>query len=125
MEAFTGRAGAALGPLTTTWTGMPASCTVHALICSTCSTAFQGQKCSTDEVKGEQIITDNSGCWPPTTPGAGTPPRPLAGWGYYSPGLVCPSGYSTACTAQHGGRSEWDVEFNLVAGETAIGCCPE
>jgi hypothetical protein len=78
-----------------------------------------------DDTNGAQIITDNSACWPPVTRGAGTAPRPLHGWGYYSPGLACPSGYTTACTAEHGGRSEWEVQFNLVAGETAIGCCPE
>jgi hypothetical protein len=123
MEVFTSRAGTLLGPLTTTWSGMSASCTVHAVICPTCSTAYQGQQCLVEN--GAQRITDNSACWPPATPGAGTPQPPLAGWGYYSPGLACPTGYTTACTAQYGGRYEWDVEFGLVAGETAVGCCPE
>ncbi|KAH6641280.1 hypothetical protein F5144DRAFT_563049 [Chaetomium tenue] len=47
------------------------------------------------------------------------------GWGFYSPGLACPTGYTAACTAEYGKRSDWEVEFTLIPGETAVGCCPE
>ncbi|KAH6630031.1 hypothetical protein B0J18DRAFT_474650 [Chaetomium sp. MPI-SDFR-AT-0129] len=119
---FTGLPGTALGPLTTTWT-MPDSCTVHVLNCPTCDGGFRGQQCvSTD---GRGAPQDHTTCWPPTTSLAGTPRYPFVGWGFYSPGLACPAGYTTACTAQYGGRSGWDIEFTLIPGETAIGCCPE
>ena len=61
------------------------------------------------------------------------PPSPtvdaleLSGFGYYSPGLECPAGYTTAC---HGGlaasnqRSSFTFQFPLRALESAIGCCP-
>ncbi|KAM3501722.1 hypothetical protein MY10362_005339 [Beauveria mimosiformis] len=48
----------------------------------------------------------------------------MLGWGFYSPGLVCPDGYTTACTAIFGQRADWSTQFPLVAGETAVGCCP-
>lgn len=44
--------------------------------------------------------------------------------GFYSPGLVCPDGYLSACTATWDGFSDWQVQFPMTAGETAVGCCP-
>ncbi|KAK4233191.1 hypothetical protein C8A03DRAFT_19677 [Achaetomium macrosporum] len=122
MATFTGRAGTLIGPLTTTWT-MPDSCTVHVLNCATCSEGFRGQQCVMTD--GTAQASDHTTCWPPATTRVPVPQPPFVGWGFYSPGLACPAGYTTACTAQYGGRAEWDVEFTLVPGETAIGCCPE
>ncbi|KAK4149950.1 hypothetical protein C8A00DRAFT_18438 [Chaetomidium leptoderma] len=120
--AFTGRLGTLLGPLTTTWS-VPDSCTVHLLTCPTCAEGFRGQQCVVRSGTGQ--AEDHTNCWPPATQKAGTPRYPFVGWGFYSPGLACPTGYTTACTAEHGGRSEWEVEFTMVPGETAVGCCPE
>ncbi|KAL2162931.1 hypothetical protein VTH06DRAFT_6767 [Thermothelomyces fergusii] len=115
---FTGRSGTLLGPLTTTWT-MPDSCTVHVRNCATCDTGFRGQQC----VSGQP--EDHTTCWPPALKADEPPRHPFVGWGFYSPGLVCPSGYTTACTAEYGGRPEWEIEFTLIPDETAVGCCPE
>ncbi|GAB7348899.1 hypothetical protein MBLNU459_g7591t1 [Dothideomycetes sp. NU459] len=75
---------------------------------------------------------DDSACWPPFN---GLPPTaPYAGWGFYSPGLICPTGYTTACTGAllgdgspsvlTSGGTSYDFQFSLTAGETAVGCCP-
>lgn len=116
--AFTGQLGPVLGPLTTAWT-VPDECKINVLGCATCNVGWRAQTCVTGKA------SDHGGCWPPVTEKAGTRRSPFLGRGFYSPGLVCPNGYRTACTAEHGGRSEWEVQFNLVAGETAVGCCPE
>ncbi|KAH8898037.1 hypothetical protein GQ53DRAFT_712568 [Thozetella sp. PMI_491] len=129
--AIIGQAPTNLGPLTTTFTPPP-SCTVAVgaveggllglglLGASVQNFAFLGQSCSA----GKGI--DATSCWPPTSKGAKAPSTPLGGWGYYSPGLNCPVGYATACSATggSGGGSGWPVQFKLMDGETAIGCCP-
>ncbi|KAK4246092.1 hypothetical protein C7999DRAFT_33488 [Corynascus novoguineensis] len=115
---FTGRSGTLLGPLTTVWS-MPDSCSVHVRLCESCHEGFRGQQC----VSGEP--QDHTTCWPPTTRLSRPPTHPFVGWGFYSPGLECPSGYTTACTARYNGRPDWEIEFSLIPGETAVGCCPE
>ena len=71
-------------------------------------------------------------CWPSATT---TPPpgEKINGFGYYSPGLYCPSGYVSACTQAmlpNGAPSpmtsgvSFSFQFPPSAGETAIGCCP-
>ena len=120
---LTNKIGTLLGPLTTAWS-MPDSCTVHVLNCPTCGEGYRGQQCGIG-ADGSGSPTDHTSCWPPVISRAGTPSAPFHGWGFYSPGLACPTGYTAACTAVHGGRSEWEVQFTLIAGETAIGCCPE
>ncbi|KAL2195186.1 hypothetical protein P885DRAFT_41437 [Corynascus similis CBS 632.67] len=115
---FTGRSGTLLGPLTTVWT-MPDSCSVHVRLCESCHEGFRGQQC----VSGEP--QDHTTCWPPATRLSRPPTHPFVGWGFYSPGLECPSGYTTACTARYNGRPDWEIEFSLIPGETAVGCCPE
>ncbi len=70
-------------------------------------------------------VEDDLSCWPPVlTQIVGTPRHPFLGLGFYSPGLACPTGYTTACTAEYGQRAGWDIQYPLVADETAIGCCP-
>ncbi|RAO73094.1 uncharacterized protein BHQ10_009106 [Talaromyces amestolkiae] len=53
--------------------------------------------------------------------------------GYYSPGIACPAGYSTACAVQAGADGIQSALSNLqsfgfvysaTADETAVGCCP-
>ncbi|KAK0631440.1 hypothetical protein B0T14DRAFT_417988 [Immersiella caudata] len=129
--AFTNQAPINLGPLTTTFTAPPA-CTVAVGVVdggllnipllggSVQNVANLGQACS----RGNGV--DATSCWPPTSRGAPAKSPPLSGWGYYSPGIHCPAGYATACSATggSGGASNWPVQFRLSAGETAVGCCP-
>ncbi|EAQ86191.1 hypothetical protein CHGG_07444 [Chaetomium globosum CBS 148.51] len=123
---ITDRAGTLLGPLTTTWS-MPSSCSVHVVPCATCDGGFSGQRCVVEEEDKESTgaPSDYTGCWPPALTEAGTPGSPFMGWGFYSPGLACPTGYTAACTAEYGKRPGWELEFTLIPGETAVGCCPE
>jgi len=118
---FTGKAGTNLGPLTTQWS-MPASCSVYVPPCSTCGQGFAGQHC-VDSGGGQ--AQDTAGCWPPRVSGVQDAQWPMLGWGFYSPGIACPTGYTAACTAVYGKVAGWQIEFNLRAGETAVGCCPE
>ncbi|KUJ10486.1 uncharacterized protein LY89DRAFT_627027 [Mollisia scopiformis] len=114
-----------LGPLTTTAT-LPSSCQVPVEQCSTCSEAWGAQTCfaSTIDSTVDYGVQDNTDCWPSTTSFVATPPIPLQGWGFYSPGLVCPSGMYSACSATASRSSGWPVQFGLLSGETAVGCCP-
>ncbi|KAI1114123.1 hypothetical protein F5Y14DRAFT_415537 [Nemania sp. NC0429] len=59
----------------------------------------------------------NSDCWP----NARSSYRLLSG--YYSPGLVCPSGHTTACLSTSGGSYNFQFDFALASGGTAAGCC--
>ncbi len=129
--AIVGQAPTNLGPLTTTFTPPPA-CTVAIgavdggllglglLGASVENVAFLGQSCSAGNA------ADATSCWPPTSKGVKAPAGSLAGWGFYSPGLNCPAGYASACSATggSGGGSNWPVQFKLLDGETAVGCCP-
>jgi len=108
-----------LGPLTTTFTQPPA-CTV-AVADGKDPSAWLAQSC--DGLKGAVDVTT---CWPPTSKGAPSTTDALHGWGYYSPGIACPAGHASACSATGGasGGSGWPVQFKLLDGETAVGCCP-
>lgn len=111
-----------LGPLTTVFTP-PAACTQLVLVPSNLNfpqaTLFEAQGCNQGDLEDAAL------CWPPATVSAPSPP--LDGWGFYSPGLSCPSGYATACSAARNvGRSQtgFDFQFPLDEGESAAGCCP-
>jgi hypothetical protein len=120
-----GQAPINLGPLTTTFAPPPA-CTVavgakRGLIDrGDRDVAWLGQACS----RGKPV--DDPSCWPETSKGVEEKKGALEGWGFYSPGLHCPVGYATACSAigGSGGESGWPVQFKLLDGETAVGCCP-
>ena len=79
--------------------------------------AFQAQGCHNAKLQ------DTASCWPPATISA--PDPPYSGWGAYSPGIVCPSDYFSACGAGIASLTEFNFQFPLIAKETAIGCCPE
>jgi len=124
----TGQARTILGPLTTTFTPAPA-CFTPVVECAppSCDVGWQAQTCysSSSDIAS---VEDNSDCWPPRSGSVtlSTHNPTLNGWGFYSPGLVCPSGYTSACTATGGGSWGWPVQFSLFVNpeETAIGCCP-
>lgn len=125
MNVVTGRPGTTIGPLTTVFS-FPESCTVNLVMQPDSSELFQGQKCVTELDGNQSPLRDNHECWPPMDPDFNlpVPAPPFSGWGFYSPGLECPTGYTSACTAIEGLRPDWDIEFVLDPGETAIGCCP-
>ena len=85
---------------------------------------WQEQTCGVNPANS-QGIGENTNCWPPVTNGV-TQAQPYAvlGWGFYSPAYSCPVGYSTACSAYGGQDGGFDFQFELLAGETAVGCCP-
>lgn len=135
--ALTGQAPIILGPLTTSFTPPPACATAVAVGSiesgggnfletlfgrqgSIVNIASLGQTCSRSNA------IDDTSCWPPVSSGALTKSAPLAGWGFYSPGVQCPAGYATACSATGGskGGAGWEMQFQLKEGETAVGCCP-
>ncbi|KAK3294191.1 uncharacterized protein B0H64DRAFT_181533 [Chaetomium fimeti] len=117
--AYTNRERTILGPLTTVFTP-PAPCTIAIGLCETCDVAWWGQTCA------ETTVEDNTECWPTTTEGAPEPTKlPLFGRGFYSPGLECPAGYTSACSAVEGVTSQWKVQFQMEPEETFVGCCPE
>ncbi|KAL2165830.1 hypothetical protein VTG60DRAFT_3735 [Thermothelomyces hinnuleus] len=109
VMAFTGHHRTILGPLTTVFTP-PAPCTYAVGWCSTCDVAWWGQTCA------QSSVQDDTNCWPTTMDGAPEPSQAaLYGRGFYSPGLECPEGYTTACTAIAGESSQWKVQFLMEA----------
>ena len=115
--AYTNRERVILGPLTTVFKP-PGPCTIAVGACATCNVAFWGQTC------GPSKVHDDQACWPATTTGAPDPGDTLTGWGFYSPGLKCPEGYTSGCTAIEGKTTGWKLQFQMEAQETFVGCCP-
>ncbi|KAF2715373.1 hypothetical protein K504DRAFT_446243 [Pleomassaria siparia CBS 279.74] len=121
-----------LGPLTTTF-NPPAHCTRPALACATCSSARAAQVCRT-QLNGQKSQQDTD-CWPQVTAAPRIAPQGLqAPLGFYSPGIMCPMGYATACAASvpaepaqttAPARDGGNFDFPLSAGESGFGCCPQ
>ncbi|KAF2230414.1 hypothetical protein EV356DRAFT_344720 [Viridothelium virens] len=114
-----------LGPLTTTFTP-PASCSpilwwdyqgdVH---------AYSAQACF------EEGIVNDSLCWPSRaneTRNFESFLSPLQGYGVYSPGYICPIGYTSACANAFSGQitalRTFAFQYPLMDSEYAVGCCP-
>ncbi|KAF2234112.1 hypothetical protein EV356DRAFT_502747 [Viridothelium virens] len=123
-----------LGPLTTTYT-FPEACTnLVAAQGEGQGNAWQAQSCAVSTFSDDTYTDsqeDDAACWPTVT--ASTPTPPLEGWGFYSPGLVCPAGWTSACTAALSSNGQtspvisgtsFTPQWSLTAGETAVGCCP-
>ncbi|KAH7014159.1 uncharacterized protein B0I36DRAFT_369148 [Microdochium trichocladiopsis] len=111
-----------LGPLTTAWTP-PSDCQRVYAACDTCSVIFAAQACRPDVADS---LADEQSCWPPRTNNGGGPTTTsgaLGGWGVYSPGIVCPAGFTSVVASTYGVH-ESRFQFPLSAGETAVGCCP-
>ncbi|KAF2234144.1 hypothetical protein EV356DRAFT_181507 [Viridothelium virens] len=143
-----------LGPLTTTFTApsscsavfsSPASDNLSEAPTSPVYSASQGIRCDVytlveNGVEDAEFLNDNEDCWPSAmsskSPGSYSMEFFVAtfdGWGFYSPGLLCPNGYTSACSAallSNGVSStiangqSFEFQFPLVPGETAVGCCP-
>jgi hypothetical protein len=137
------------GPLTTTW-AQPSSCSLPIALYQsvtvdepypTVDTIISGVSCVSNSVKvcttalsgtssGSTICSEtpyytstiDPACYPPVS--MSTDAELFNSWGYYSPGLVCPEGYTTACHTTSGGTGDWDPIWPLTSGETAAGCCP-
>lgn len=123
-STITGQGRTNLGPLTTTFT-QPPSCTVAVAEHDSDGMAgFLAHTCALTQVNS--IGLDDTSCWPSTSSGAAAPSATFQGWGFYSPGTICPTGYVSACSATGGtsGSSGWPVQFELYEAETAVGCCP-
>jgi hypothetical protein len=86
--------------------------------------AWQAQNC----YRGT-TAADETTCWPP---GLGSTSQLLVdghklelyGFGFYSPGLICPAGYTSACSATASATSNFNFQFPPTKMETAVGCCP-
>ncbi|KAL3463937.1 hypothetical protein BJX64DRAFT_286898 [Aspergillus heterothallicus] len=109
-----------LGSLTTTFT-YPSSCTVAIRQCETCNLGWQAQTCVDDSSIN---VADNSDCWPARTASPVQLGTGLGGLGFYSPGIYCPVGYETSCSATGSVDGGFPFQFPILQSETAIGCCP-
>lgn len=114
-----------LAPLTTVFTPA-ATCSSYVAngILAPTVDYWQAQACS------DGAPVDALPCWPPALVQTSIP---LHGRGFYSPGLSCPAGYTSACTAAQSTNgspsplalgTSFVFQYPLTAGETAIGCCP-
>ncbi|KAK4223014.1 hypothetical protein QBC38DRAFT_400463 [Podospora fimiseda] len=107
-----------LGPLTTVFEP-PASCSVAHPWCSDCPLAWVAQTCA------GMTVQDNPSCWPETATWARSGGAFMFGWGFYSPGVVCPAGHTAACQATAGGKSDWkSFQYKMESEEVFVGCCP-
>lgn len=102
-----------LGYITELWTP-PASCLSVEVYSTTppWNTGYQGVTCT-----ASGCFYDSTDCWPPRTANAHHPTGAfLRGWGFYSPGTVCPSGFTTACVTTYGQPvSGWPLQFTLTS----------
>lgn len=126
-----------LGPLTTTFTP-PSSCASFMALDQALSSAWfpQGKIIEANMAQScdrWKNFGDDPLCWPPPSPTpTGSAALPLHGYGLYSPGLICPLGYTRACY-QAAGTSpgqltelvSYNFQYPLEEEEYAIGCCPE
>ena len=106
-----------LGPLTTSW-APPSACAFVQDACPTCVYGWQAQVCS------GTARSDDQDCWPSRAKGVSATSGDLEGWGLYSPGWICPSGYQSVAAATQGAISNFDFQFPLENSETGIACCP-
>ncbi|KAI0154754.1 hypothetical protein GGR57DRAFT_95525 [Xylariaceae sp. FL1272] len=143
MANYTAR-GVNLGPLTTTWAAADPNCTLPivgermdtyhdanlgtlggrctlfsgptycpAYVTSDATTTYTTRYCTTDL---SYWYAGNNACWP-TAPA-------ITSHGYYSPGLICPSGWTDVYRETAGSYSSFRPYYALSENETAMGCCP-
>ncbi|KAF2233887.1 hypothetical protein EV356DRAFT_533421 [Viridothelium virens] len=110
-----------IGPLTTTFTPAASCSSLYAFMSSSTLVALQAVSC-----QGTNLIDDTS-CWPPSA--TSIPHVDLEqGYGLYSPGYVCPIGYTTACTQNAGiSAGDWkyfQFQYPPLSTESVFGCCP-
>ncbi|KAH9896269.1 hypothetical protein F4778DRAFT_745730 [Xylariomycetidae sp. FL2044] len=108
-----------LGPLTTAAWDRPSSCDYVYGATDLATRGGMEYSCGT-----EGLFLANTKCWPPrtTVPDFGESAF-IANW-IYSPGIMCPTGYTAVVSATQGGGSDFNFLFSLEPGETALGCCP-
>ncbi|KAI0403193.1 hypothetical protein F4802DRAFT_320487 [Xylaria palmicola] len=89
-----------LGPLATVFSADPTCLTLLLGECGSSSacTEWLGQTCQLES--SSYWPSNDVSCWPSWTPGANI--QQFAGWGFYSPGLSCPEGYTSACSTTAG-----------------------
>ena len=121
-----------LGPLTTTFTPPP-SCSIiysQSVFLSSWSPNFQrGAVCTAIPANGDAGVYFDPSCYPSAT----APTQDVMAGFPYSPGFICPAGYSTACMAAKLSNglpstipqgTSFDFPVSLRAAETAVGFCP-
>ena len=95
------------------------------------SVALQAVTCASDEFLTSDMVDDKN-CFPPVTTSVSSD-NGFLNQGLYSPGLICPSGYTTACsalpakaksTATLNGAENFHFVYSRLPSETAVGCCP-
>lgn len=122
-----------LGPMTTAW-AQPSSCTIPMAVTQSAEGAFAdtqtvalGLSCLASITCNSESISCSTSYFSTPDP-ACVPPQTMsynyAGDGFYSPGLVCPQSYTTACETTNAGTRNFQPYYALTAGETAAGCCP-
>ncbi|KAI0865767.1 hypothetical protein F4860DRAFT_264945 [Xylaria cubensis] len=104
-----------LGPLTTVFSAEPTCLTLLLGECgsSTACTGWLGQTCNL-ESPTKYWPSNDILCWPSWTSNANI--QEYSGWGFYSPGLVCPSGYTSACSTTAGSTGNFQFQFPPTAG---------
>lgn len=110
-----------LGPLTTVFTPPPSCSRVFFgsltdITYGPLSAGWQAQSCAGTAGWPRNFQLDAS-CWPPGMPAFASVPWP--NWAVYSPGRLCPAGYTKAWMGTTG-----IGDLPVAAGETVIGCCP-
>ncbi|KAF4946050.1 hypothetical protein FSARC_14288 [Fusarium sarcochroum] len=110
-----------LGPLTTKFK-YPDRCTAPVIACSACEKAWLAQTCG-DNKDNTQGVLDDTDCWPPRASSIDGG-NAVNGWGFYSPGFECPSGYEPACSATGTETGDFNFQFSIQDDETVTGCCP-
>lgn len=113
-----------LGPLTTVFSADPTCMTLLFGECGsdTVCSGWLGQTCNLATTSSFYWPSNDLACYPSWTTGAQT--LAYNGWGFYSPGLSCPSGYTSACSTTADVSGNFQFQFPPTAGETAVGCCP-
>ena len=121
-----------LGPLTATFVP-PEECTIFGVQITLDGNHSHISGFSLAQGCSESTEVDTTTCWPSIATSLSILDSTFAGLGFYSPGLICPSGWTSACTAaqlSNGSPSplksgtSFNFMFALEPEETAVGCCP-
>lgn len=117
-----------LDPLTTVFTAKPA-CSIALMDSLFDGRAWRAQSCMTtsfDTYYTDTSFVDDKSCYPFASL-SGTQVLYDAsdlGLAVFSPGLYCPSGYTTACVGYAGSTGVYPFLNPITGSETAAACCP-
>ncbi|KAF2147009.1 uncharacterized protein K452DRAFT_330364 [Aplosporella prunicola CBS 121167] len=112
-----------IGPLTTAFK-FPDDCAMPLMFAgynSSDFTAYQAVDC------GTIVLPYQRKCWPLGAPRLSSGQKEQTpSVGFYSPGVICPKNYTSACTSIFGENASGAFSFAFPPSEkeTAVGCCP-